>query len=128
MAAPSEELADPTAFIITDEHVIVPAAPPADEVVISTINEETSSHPISHEVPDTILEEDVKETIIGPDGVEVVAEGPVPTTPATGDFRGEEMSFDNIDELTLSMRASPASPISPNHNRSGPPSVRIRFL
>ncbi|VDL60976.1 unnamed protein product [Hymenolepis diminuta] len=122
MAAPSEELADPTAFIITDEHLIVPAAPPADEVVISTINEETP-HPISHEVPDTILEEDVKETIIGPDGLEVVVEGPVPTTPATGDFRGEEMSFDNIDELTLSMRASPASPISSNHHRSGPPSL-----
>nr|CDS30708.1 GA repeat binding protein beta 2 [Hymenolepis microstoma] len=123
MAAPSEELADPTAFIITDEHVIVPAAPPADEVVISTINEVASSpHHISLEVPDAILEEDVKETIISSDGVEMVVENPVPTTSATDDLR-EAMSFENIDELTLSMRATPTSPTSPNHHQSGTPSI-----
>ncbi|VDO09826.1 unnamed protein product [Rodentolepis nana] len=123
MAAPSEELADPTAFIITDEDVIVPAAPPADEVVISTINEVVSSpQHISLEVPDVILEEDVKETIIGSDGLEMVVEDQISSTSATGDFR-EEISFENIDELTLSMKASPTSPISPSHHRSGTPSI-----
>lgn len=64
MAAPSEELADPTAFIIMDEDTIVPAAPPADEVVITTVKEEPQENVM---VPEALIEEAVNDAFISPD-------------------------------------------------------------
>ncbi|VDD81777.1 unnamed protein product [Mesocestoides corti] len=64
MAAPNEDLADPNAFIITDEETVIPAAPPADEVIISSAKVECKSEQISDVVPDPLLTEDSKEILI----------------------------------------------------------------
>lgn len=111
MAAPNEELADPTAFIITDEDTIVPAAPPADEVVISTdAFLPSNTHKLSLPLPNlrsSTPNLDILETVLGPDGMEMPVEGT--ESPALNRFHeeGDLSPFDNVDELTLPMRESP---------------------
>lgn len=70
MAAPNEHLADPNAFIITDEETVIPAAPPADEVVVTSVKEEDSlrqmtSEPLQEETvaADPLLNTESKETL-----------------------------------------------------------------
>ncbi|VDK32085.1 unnamed protein product [Taenia asiatica] len=64
MAAPNEDLADPTAFIITDEETVIPAAPPADEVVISSVKAEPNTEEMSVSASDPLLTGDNKETLL----------------------------------------------------------------
>lgn len=64
MAAPNEDLADPTAFIITDEETVIPAAPPADEVIISSVKAEPNTDEMSVGATDPLLTGDNKETLL----------------------------------------------------------------
>ncbi|KAM7535044.1 hypothetical protein Aperf_G00000100289 [Anoplocephala perfoliata] len=101
MAAPSEELADPTAFIITDEDTIVPAAPPADEVVITTVKEEPKEDVM---VPEALIEEAVNDSLIGPN----VVEDPDIKTDTSFDL--EDFHLPMADSSTTNLSRQTSSP------------------
>lgn len=61
LAAPNEDLADPNAFIITDEETVIPAAPPADEVVISSFKAESTPDEVQMRTNSPFWSEDGKE-------------------------------------------------------------------
>ncbi|CDI97527.1 GA repeat binding protein beta 2 [Echinococcus multilocularis] len=135
MAAPNEDLADPTAFIITDEETVIPAAPPADEVIISSVKAEPNTDEMSVGASDPLLTGDNKETLLdwvvsgfGGKGVVETNQSSFPHLTPTDQYFGssnkpDRTSFESqfLDGLDLSFQALESNNLthlssSPNDN------------